>query len=529
MFRRLLPLLLLAAAVSAQEPAMNSGLRDETFTYTGPDEPVIWRAFETGEPADAVHVVDEATLEAAHGKVDWTDGWQLRHPGWTPALLNAVGKPPDLTLDPQMTDPCDIHLGLRSVNPTMTFGIKLSSEPEFTLITAPAATATHHFDFEFHWKAEAPMAGEKIVIHALGKPVYLQYLKFVPIRSVKQTARVPAERMTVLNEAGRHFAFPGICERADGELLVVCREGDAHVCPMGRIVLTRSRDGGKTWSPREVVRDSPSDERDPAILSLPDGTLVVSCNTWDSWRGSPYLRQKYPDQTATMEKDGWGKYSGCWLLISTDDGKTWSEARMAPTFSPHGPVPGLDGALYWVGLEGRDGLSVVAIHRTADLGKTWTRFSEVAYSRAYAEPMDFEWWDEPNLIFLPGGRAICTIRVDVDGFVRQAYSADGGKTWGWPRKLKAWGYPQQLCRLSDGRLGMAYGYRRPPFGVRACTSADEGRTWDLDHEVVLRAEGGGGDLGYPYSIQLRDGRVMTVYYYNHQGGDCYLEAVAYRP
>jgi len=36
-------------------------------------------------------------------------------------------------------------------------------------------------------------------------------------------------------------------------------------------------------------------------------------------------------------------------------------------------------------------------------------------------------------------------------------------------------------------------------------------------------------LGYAYSIQLKDGRVFTVYYYNHKGGDCYIEGTPYQP
>jgi hypothetical protein len=373
------------------------------------------------------------------------------------------------------------------------------------------------------------MAGEKTIVHALGKPLYLQYVRFVPYVLSKSTLRVAQEHVAVIQEKGRHFAFPGVAELQNGDLLVVCREGDAHVCARGRIVMSRSTDGGKTWSPRETIYDTPSDERDPAILCLKDGTVVVSHNTWDSWRASPALCKKYAEETAHMEKVGWGKYSGSWLMISKDNGRTWTERRKAPIFSPHGPVVGPDGALYWVGEQARDGCAVVTIFRTADLGLTWSEYSTVSYSKGYGKPLAWEYWDEPNPIFLPDDKAICTIRVDLDGYVRQSYSNDNGKTWSWPKKLPVWGYPQQLCRLNDGRILLAYGYRREPFGIRACLSADGGRTYDLSHEIVLRHEGKGGDLGYAYSIQLKDGRVFTVYYYNHKGGDCYIEGTPYQP
>ena len=44
-------------------------------------------------------------------------------------------------------------------------------------------------------------------------------------------------------------------------------------------------------------------------------------------------------------------------------------------------------------------------------------------------------------------------------------------------------------------------------------SNDEGLTWDTDHVVVLRNDGAGYDLGYPRSMQLDDGTILTVYYF----------------
>ncbi len=510
--------------------AADSGLREETVTEETQCPPIFWRDFHLAQPASAIRVMSEEDLDANRNRPQKGSYWLVRRPGWTPALLNAAGEPPEITLDPGIEEECDIWLGLRAVDPVMTFDIRLSGDEEFTPITAPAATPTHHFDFEFHWRARAAMAGQKIIVRSRGKPLYLQYVKFIPYRRTSVTRRVPAERITVLEEKSRHFAFPGVTELPDGELVVVCREGDAHVCPRGSIVLTRSRDGGKTWSPREVVFDSPSDERDPAILCLADGTLVVSFCTWDSWRDSPSLRAKYAAETAHMEKEGWGKYSGIWLAISKDNGRTWSEPRKAAAyFSPHGPVIGPDGALYWIGEGTAEGRTSVVVHRTADLGQTWQRWSEVAFCGPYDRSHPREFWDEPNLLFLPDAQAIATFRVERDGLAWQSYSKDEGRTWSWPKPTAVWGFPQHLCLLGDGRILMAYGFRKTPYSVRACTSSDGGRTYDLKSEIVFRHDGEDGDLGYPYSIQLRDGRVLTVYYFNRKDTDCYIEGAMYGP
>ena len=69
-----------------------------------------------------------------------------------------------------------------------------------------------------------------------------------------------------------------------------------------------------------------------------------------------------------------------------------------------------------------------------------------------------------------------------------------------------------LLRLGDGRLLVSYSYRVKPYGIRARISEDDGRTWGP--ELILRDDGGSWDLGYPRSVELGTGQVMTVYYFN---------------
>ena len=70
----------------------------------------------------------------------------------------------------------------------------------------------------------------------------------------------------------------------------------------------------------------------------------------------------------------------------------------------------------------------------------------------------------------------------------------------------------------DGRLLCTYGYRPgrhgDPGGIRATVSRDGGRSWDIDQEVRLRSDFLNMDIGYPESLQLPDGSVLTVYYFN---------------
>jgi hypothetical protein len=96
------------------------------------------------------------------------------------------------------------------------------------------------------------------------------------------------------------------------------------------------------------------------------------------------------------------------------------------------------------------------------------------------------------------------------GETLQTESADGGKTWTTPHPIGVWGLPSHLLRLRDGRLVMTYGYRRAPFGNQARVSPDRGATWSAP--IAISTDGASGDLGYPSTVELADGSLLTVWY-----------------
>jgi hypothetical protein len=96
------------------------------------------------------------------------------------------------------------------------------------------------------------------------------------------------------------------------------------------------------------------------------------------------------------------------------------------------------------------------------------------------------------------------------GETLQTESRDRGRTWTEPYSIGVWGLPSHLLRLRDGRLLMTYGHRRPPFGNQARLSSDAGRTWS--DPMILSGDGMGGDLGYPSTVQLDRGELVTVWY-----------------
>ena len=147
-----------------------------------------------------------------------------------------------------------------------------------------------------------------------------------------------------------------------------------------------------------------------------------------------------------------------------------------------------------------------------DDGLTWTWLSEIPtrpgdeVKKGYHELFALETDD---------GRIVAQIRnhnkPDV-GTTLQTESTDGGKTWTVPQAIGVWGLPSHLLKLKDGRLLMTYGYRRKPFGNQARVSSDQGRTWS--EPMVVSGDGAAGDLGYPSTVELADGTLLTVWYEN---------------
>lgn len=321
-----------------------------------------------------------------------------------------------------------------------------------------------------------------------------------------------------------YFGWPSVTRSPNGELLAVSSGFRLqHVCPFGKVAMTRSRDEGQTWSPLEVVMDTPLDDRDAGITAFGNGKLIVTSfnNTRAMQRGIPnhtperkaivdaYLNLVTDEQETT--------YLGSTYRISEDNGTTWGPILKAPVSAPHGPSKMNDGSLFYVGCCNPKGDSHYVVHtyRSPD-GQTWEKLGEIplaqdAIDKGYA-------YCEPHGIQMPDGKIIVHIRAQTSSktysehffTVMQSVSTDGGHTWSEPVRLIDHGSPPHLLRHSSGTLISVYGYRNKPFGQRVMFSYDNGDSWEGDY--ILRDDGPSGDLGYPCSVELADGKILTVYY-----------------
>jgi hypothetical protein len=122
------------------------------------------------------------------------------------------------------------------------------------------------------------------------------------------------------------------------------------------------------------------------------------------------------------------------------------------------------------------------------------------------------------LFEFPDGRLMAFTRMEGDRNLglRLSESDDQGRTWGKTRKLmKAQQWPFDATLLKSGHLLLSYGCRVGPvgpLGAGVVLSKDAGKTWDEKHRVMVGWDSLNGDTGYPSTVQLDDGTIVTMYY-----------------
>lgn len=344
------------------------------------------------------------------------------------------------------------------------------------------------------------------------------------------------EHVTIFYDQEQFAAWPfahGLWAWPDGEVLVgFSRSACAYGSPADvnhiavdttpQYVTIRSSDGGRTW-PSDGVQILA--EREPLI-----DDLVRQENVSDA--AAEPTDWTAPDFCLTS---GFGippadaKHIG-YIQHSCDRGRSWQRPSLVPPLGfwhvqvkpdyvirPDGKIllfvtVGRASASPDAKNPGRFSSRFVAVYASPDSGRTWRYLSAIQpgtpdgpfIERYYASP-----------VLLPDGRIVAALRCQLDGangWPEFWESADEGWTWRFICRIADWGAPTDLLRLRDGRLLAVYGYRAPPYGIRAKVSDDDGRTWGP--ELVLRDDGGSLDLGYPRVVELADGSVLAAYYFN---------------
>ena len=336
------------------------------------------------------------------------------------------------------------------------------------------------------------------------------------------------ETRIISREPQYYCAWPTIARRKSGELFVVWSGGrEGHICPFGRVEMMVSRDDGATWQWPQTLIDGPSDDRDAGVMETASGTLLATTftslayepglakaiamakkpGTPGAWPPEKLERWQLAHQR--LNADERKKELGEWMLRSTDGGISWSARIPTIVNSPHGPIQLADGRLLYAGKELWTEDRRVGVCESTDDGLTWKWLAEIP-----TRPVDSKVnYHELHAVEAADGRLIVHLRNENKtdyGETFQSESDDGGKTWSEPHSIGVWGLPSFLTRMRDGRLLMSYGHRRAPLGNQARFSYDHGRTWSAP--LLISADGAKTDLGYPSTVELANGSLLTVWY-----------------
>lgn len=329
----------------------------------------------------------------------------------------------------------------------------------------------------------------------------------------------------------KYQGWPTVCKDDKGNLYAACSgHRIAHVCPFGKNLLYVSRDNGETWSSPTIINDTHLDDRDAGLTFLGDGKILMTYfnNSADFYINrdkdnpsvDPFVAAAY-GVWKKLPKDQ--TLAGAYCMLSRDGGLSFGERHATPVSAPHGPIKLSDGRLLYLGrgqtAKGEAPSDGIYACESVDDGATWRIISHIAKS---PDMTDAELMCEPHLVELSDGTLLGAIRVQTSG--RGSYftiytcrSQDGGVTWSTPEATGICGSPPHLILHSSGAVILTYARRVAPLGEYARISHDGGRTWS--EEKAISPASPVADCGYPSSVELSDGSILTVYYQRYADDD----------
>lgn len=267
---------------------------------------------------------------------------------------------------------------------------------------------------------------------------------------------------------------PALCLTRKGTLVAVFCKSEYKP-----YLITRSTDGGKTWSKPALFPPTEKTSVYPGSLTtLADGRLVHAWNVW-----FPVVEKVTSRFVA--------------FSVSSDDGVTWSEPKnLSKNADPK--------------------IHSVIRHPIVELSPTAWLFSladrTVLYNPQTGEESAFG--DGTSHGLVPFVRTTTGTLVSGKG----SRSTDGGKTWQDSKPfpdISTQGWRHQMIGLKNGWLlasqivGPGVGGERINFIV----SRDDGKTWDLEHPVEFYSPGRPiGGRACPRTVELDAQTLGTIFY-----------------
>lgn len=307
-------------------------------------------------------------------------------------------------------------------------------------------------------------------------------------------------------------AWPNLTLMPDGAIIASIFNQPTHGGWEGDIECWASEDEGRTWKLRGTpAPHEPGTNRMVVAAGLGhNNELIVIASGWDKRKPA-------------------GIYSGwdvgqqllpAWVCRSTDGGRTWErKGEVLPPGDgaertvPFGdivqlPADRLGVCIYsWVPPEEHSAYFYVS----SDGGATWRQQGVIGKGNS----------NETTPVALSDGRILAAVRTLKDKNVELYVSDDQGATWTHDGPLtQSMEHPANFLVLADGRILLTYGQRAGEHvfrGVGYRLSDDGGKSWGTpkvlhksEHDADMKWPQSDG--GYPASVQMPDGTIVTAFY-----------------
>ena len=322
-------------------------------------------------------------------------------------------------------------------------------------------------------------------------------------------------KVIMSNPHGSHnyFGWPTVARLQDGTIAAGASGYRVeHVCPFGKAVIAFSNDEGESYSEPVSVIDTVLDDRDAGLTVFGESGLIFTSfnNTIAFQRENMPQTQECFDYINSVLPEDEAAVLGSTFRVSTDCAKTFGKIYISPVTSPHGPIQLNDGSILWVG-------NVFDTYNRIEAYIINPHNGEAVYQGKIDVPdyrnLNF---NEPFAFQLPDGKIVCHIRAENDEdklfTLFQTVSYDNGKTWSSVKQIikDDSGAPSHIMRHSSGLLIAVFSRRALPYGIRMMYSTDDGESWSEEYTLYENRET--DDLGYPSTVELKDGSLLTVFY-----------------
>ncbi len=330
-------------------------------------------------------------------------------------------------------------------------------------------------------------------------------------------------------------AWPNLTPLADGSVVATIFNQPCHGLWEGDVACWATSDAGRSWQLRGTAapHEPTTNRMNVAAGRNAKGELIVLASGWSHRPPPP------PEGTPATGHGPPSTILPIWVCRSGDGGRTWSHAEgvelpsksrlaaagtlaVSDRLIPFGDIIEVD--------EGTLGACLYAWHpetkmhasyffTSGDDGGSWT----------LAGIISPDGLTETTPLRLADGDLIACARTHWDGQPNHEQrlelfrSTDRGATWQRERPVTTPNeHPAHLLHLADGRILLTYGDRNGgknwpagspgsatfPHGIEVRHSGDGGRTWSPPERIA----GFDGDGGYPATVELADGRLLTAFY-----------------